>query len=157
MSEAKQMMIAQETLDIYCPIAGRMGIQWIKEDLSDLALKYLKPEVYKQIERRVAGISKKQLHYIEKVKEVLSVQLKSVAFKIEYDSRIKTPFSIYMKMQRQQINLDEVHDIIAFRILVPNIENCYEVLGHIHALWRPVQGRFKDYIAMPKNNNYQSL
>lgn len=157
MSEAKQMLIAQETLDIYCPIAGRMGIQWLKEDLSNLSLKYLKPDVYKQIEVRLSGISKKREAFMKNVTEILSKQLQHVNFKYDIASRVKKPFSIYMKMKRQQINLDEVHDIIAFRILVPSVENCYEVLGNIHSLWRPIQGRFKDYIAMPKNNNYQSL
>ena len=157
MTESSQMRIAQETLDIYCPIAGRMGIQWLKEDLSNLSLRYLKTEIYDKIQNKLDHIQKQRKSYVDQVKGILNEQLQHVNYDFSIDGRIKKPFSIYMKMKRQEIELDEVHDIIAFRFLVPNIEHCYEVLGNIHALWRPIQGKFKDYIAMPKNNSYQSL
>lgn len=157
MSEEKQNSISQETLDIYAPIAGRMGIQWIKEELENLAFKYNKPEVYKQIETRLANLKKKREEYILRVYDVLNKQIHPYIPDVQFKGRLKKPYSIYMKMQRQQTTIDEIHDILAFRVLVPSIENCYEVLGNIHALWRPIQGRFKDYIAMPKDNNYQSL
>jgi GTP pyrophosphokinase len=157
MSEEKQISISQETLDIYAPIAGRMGIQWIKEELENLSLKFNRPEIFKQIEARIAGLAKNREEYMHKVRDLLEKQIRPYVPDVRIKGRVKKPYSVYMKMQRQQITLDEVHDLIAFRVLVPSIENCYEVLGNIHALWRPVQGRFKDYVAMPKDNNYQSL
>lgn len=157
MKETKQMSIAQETLDIYAPIAGRMGIQWIKEDLEDLSLKYLKPEVHNQIQLRISRLAEKNEIYLKRVKDILHKQIHPVIPQAKFSGRIKKAYSVYRKMIRQQITIEEVHDLLAFRILVPNVENCYEVLGSIHALWHPIQGRFKDYIAMPKDNNYQSL
>ena len=157
MTEEKQLVISQETLDIYAPLAGRMGIQWIKEELEDLSLKFSKPEVYKLIVTRIEGIRKKREGYIHKVIDVLNNQLRPYISQVAIKGRIKKPYSIYLKMQRQQISLDEVHDLVAFRVLVGSVENCYEVLGNIHALWKPIQGRFKDYLAMPKENNYQSI
>lgn len=157
MSEEKQASISQETLDIYAPIAGRMGIHWLKEELENLALKFSNPEVYKTIEDRISGIRKKREKYITKVADILEKQIKPYLPDVQIVGRMKNPHSIYMKMKRQQITIDEMHDLIAFRVIVPTIENCYEVLGNIHALWRPIPGRFKDYIAMPKDNNYQSV
>lgn len=157
MSEEKQNAISQETLDIYAPIAGRMGIQWIKEELEDLSLKFNKPEIYKQIEVRITRLKQNREAYMVKVQDLLYKQLKPFIHDVKIKGRLKKPHSIYLKMQRQQISIEEMHDLLAFRVMVPSIETCYEVLGNIHALWRPVQGRFKDYIAMPKDNNYQSL
>jgi len=157
MKETKQMSIAQETLDIYAPIAGRMGIQWIKEELEDLSLKFIKPEVYKQIQLRISRLSTKNETYMQKVHDILHKQIHPIIPDAKFSGRIKKAYSVYRKMIRLQITIEEVHDLLAFRILVPSVENCYEVLGSIHALWHPIQGRFKDYIAMPKDNNYQSL
>lgn len=157
MSEERQLAISQETLDIYAPLAGRMGIQWIKEELEDLALKFSKPEVYKLIVSRIEGIRQNREGYMQRVMDLLGKQILGGIPNAAIKGRIKKPYSIYLKMQRQQITLDEVHDLIAFRVLVSSMENSYEVLGHIHALWKPIQGRFKDYIAMPKENNYQSI
>lgn len=157
MKETKQMAIAQETLDIYAPIAGRMGIQWIKEELEDLSLKFLKPEVYKQIQLRIDRLAAKNEAYLKKVKDILHKQVHPIIPEAKFSGRIKKAYSVYRKMIRLQITIEEVHDLLAFRITVPSVEHCYEVLGSIHALWHPIQGRFKDYIAMPKDNNYQSL
>lgn len=157
MTEERQIAIAEETLDIYAPIAGRMGIHWLKEELENLALKFSKAEIYKSIEQRIQGIKKKHEKYMQKVRDVLMRQIQPYVPNVEISGRIKKPYSIYLKMQRQQITIDEIHDLIAFRVNVPSIETCYEVLGNIHALWRPIHGRFKDYIALPKDNHYQSL
>lgn len=157
MSESQQIRISQETLDIYAPIAGRMGIYWIKEELENLALKFLKPDVTKQIEARIQKLSKNRESYVQNVITTLMNHLKESVPSVEISGRVKKPYSIFNKIQRLQTGLDEIHDLLAFRVLVPSIENCYEVLGIVHSLWRPVQGRFKDYIAMPKSNNYQSL
>ncbi|MBF0106120.1 MAG: bifunctional (p)ppGpp synthetase/guanosine-3',5'-bis(diphosphate) 3'-pyrophosphohydrolase [Deltaproteobacteria bacterium] len=157
MSEAKQVSISQETLDIYAPIAGRMGIYWIKEDLEEYSFKFLKPTLYKQISVRTQRLYKKHETYMKKVIEVLGKQVGQTIKDFNISCRVKKPYSVYRKMKKQEISLDDVHDLLAFRVLVPTIEHCYEILGHIHALWRPIQGRFKDYIAMPKPNNYKSL
>lgn len=157
MPEVKQVRIAQETLDVYAPIAGRMGIYWIKEELEELALKFLKPDIYGQINAKIKQLSKVSESYMKKVVDMLTEHIESSIKKFEISGRLKKPYSVYRKMQRQQITLDDVHDLLAFRVLVPSVENSYEVLGVIHSLWKPVQGRFKDYIAMPKANNYQSL
>jgi len=157
MSEASQVRIAQETLDVFAPIAGRMGIYWIKEELEDLSIKFLKPEVYKSIASRTKRLLKMREEYMQRVINTLSEQIQPSIKDCDITGRVKRAYSIHRKMQVQQISLDDVHDILAFRVLVSNIEQCYEVLGSVHSLWKPVQGRFKDYIAMPKGNNYQSL
>jgi len=157
MPEVKQVKIAQETLDIYAPISGRMGIYWIKEELEALSFKFLKPEIYKQIRAITTRLLKKRESYMEKVIETLKQHISSAIKNVEITGRVKKAYSVYKKMQRQQIVLEDVHDLLAFRILVPSVESCYEILGTIHSLWKPIQGRFKDYIAMPKGNNYRSL
>lgn len=157
MAEVKQVRIAQETLDIYCPIAGRMGIYWVKEELEELSLKFIKPDIFKQIKMRTEKLQKNREAFMNKVIDSLKEQFKGGVKNFEISGRLKKPYSIYRKMMGQEISLDDVHDIMAFRVLVDSIEQCYEVLGMVHTLWRPIAGRFKDYIAMPKPNNYQSL
>lgn len=157
MSEIKQVRIAQETLDIYSPIAGRMGIYWVKEELEELSLKFIKPDTYKQIKMRTDKLQKNREAYMNRVIDTLKEQFKSSIDHYEISGRLKKPYSIFRKMINQEISLDDVHDIMAFRVLVGSIEQCYEVLGSVHTMWRPIAGRFKDYIAMPKPNNYQSL
>lgn len=157
MPEVKQVNISQETLDIYAPIAGRMGIYWVKEELEELSFKFYKPQMYQDINSRLHRLQKKRESYMLKVTEALTQQIRAAEPYFEISGRLKKPYSIYRKMQRQEIALDDVHDLLAFRVLVNSIEQCYEVLGHVHSLWKPIQGRFKDYIAMPKANFYQSL
>jgi GTP diphosphokinase / guanosine-3',5'-bis(diphosphate) 3'-diphosphatase len=157
MPEEKQVRISQETLDIYAPIAGRMGIYQIKEELEELSLKFLKPQIFKQITTTVSRLEKMRETYMKKVTNTVTKSLEHLLNKVDISGRIKRPYSVYRKMQAQQIELEDVHDLMAFRVLVANIEQCYEVLGLIHSLWKPIQGRFKDYIAMPKANSYQSL
>lgn len=157
MSEEGQERIARETAEIYAPIANRLGMQKIKVELEDLALKFLSPEVYKSIDEQVKGRKEQWAKYIDEVKNVVETKLAEQQLKAEVRGRIKHYHSIHRKMETQAIKFEEVHDIIAFRIVVENIQQCYEALGLLHSLWKPIPGRFKDYIAMPKANNYQSL
>jgi GTP pyrophosphokinase len=153
----RQQTIAQETLDIYAPIAHRLGIYWIKSELEDNALRYLHPEVYYQLKRSVAKKREERERYTKEVVSVLSRKVKEANLEAEVHGRPKHFFSIYQKMQQQNLLYDQIHDLIAFRIIVDSIGECYEALGVVHANWKPVPGRFKDYIALPKANGYQSL
>jgi guanosine-3',5'-bis(diphosphate) 3'-pyrophosphohydrolase len=153
----KQKLIAQETLDIYAPIANRLGISWIKLELEDLCLRYLHPDVYYKLAQRVSKTKKEREKYIEEVSDILDERLKEYDIKGQVNGRAKHFYSIYKKMERRKADYEQVFDIIAFRIVVDNITECYKSLGVIHAAYKPVPGRFKDYIAMPKANAYQSL
>lgn len=155
--ETKQVRIAQETLDIYAPIANRLGIQNIKTDLEDMALKFLKPDVYARIHDKVRERRSQREKYFDEIRKFVLDRMVEHNIDSEITGRVKHYYSIMRKMESQNIPLDEVHDIVAFRIVVDDVQQCYEALGVIHALWRPVPGRFRDYIAMPKANNYQSL
>lgn len=153
----KQELIAQETRDIYAPIANRLGMFWVKSELEDLCFKCLRPDMYREIEKGVAKQRKQQERYFEEVRGILVNTLAEHNIKGEVQGRFKHLSSIYQKMQRQDLTFEQVPDIIAFRIIVSSIRLCYETLGLIHSLFKPVAGRFKDYIAMPKMNMYQSL
>ena len=153
----KQKLIAQETLDIYAPIANRLGISWIKLELEDLCLRYLHPDVYYKLALRVTKTKKEREKYIEEVADILDERLKEYDIKAQVNGRAKHFYSIYKKMERRKADYEQVFDVIAFRIIVDNITECYKSLGVIHAAYMPVPGRFKDYIAMPKSNAYQSL
>ena len=155
----KRVYIAKETMEIYAPLANRLGINWMKMLLEDLSFKYLHPEEYAELSRRIAKTKESRDHYTEEVKSILLGELGKFSIKGEVEGRAKHFYSIYKKMQEQHINFDEVYDLIAFRLILDsdNVKSCYEVLSAVHALWKPVPGRFKDYIAMPKANNYQSL
>lgn len=157
MPEDKQMDIAQESHDIYAPIANRLGMQAFKIELEDLALKYLKPDVYRMLDEQIRNRRDAREKYIKQVVKMVEKIMKENHVPCEVSGRHKHYHSIQRKMEAQKIPFDEVHDIIAFRILVSTLQQCYEALGLIHSLWRPIPGRFKDYIAMPKANNYQSL
>jgi guanosine-3',5'-bis(diphosphate) 3'-pyrophosphohydrolase len=153
----KQVLIAQETLDIYAPLAHRLGIAWIKTELEDLSLKHLHPEIYYQLKRNVARKKSDREKYIEEVISIISKKLESEGIDAEVSGRPKHFYSIYQKMESQNLQYDQIYDLVAFRVLVDTQRECYEALGVIHAQWRPVPGRFKDYIALPKQNLYQSL
>jgi len=155
--ENRQIAIAQETMDIYAPIANRLGIQEMKVELEDLALRFLKPQAWRLIDEQVKKRTSQRQKHISEVKNMVEKTLKEHNVHGEIYGRLKHYQSIHKKMVSQNIPFDEVHDIVAFRIVVDNVQQCYEALGVIHALWRPVPGRFRDYIAMPKANNYQSL
>ncbi|WP_432820908.1 RelA/SpoT family protein [Trichloromonas sp.] len=155
--DARQQKIAQETLDIYAPLANRMGISWIKGELEDLAFRYLEPEAYADLQAKVSEKEKARGGYIEEVQAIIFEKLQENGIKGSVSGRSKHLFSIHKKMERQGGDLDQIYDLIAFRILVDSIRECYGVLGIIHSVWKPIPGRFKDYIAMPKANMYQSL
>jgi len=157
LSEARQTRIAQETLDIYAPLAHRLGINWIKSELEDLSLRFLNPRIYNDIKDHIKTNKKQRLRYIEDVVKIINDELKKNNIKADVSGRPKHFYSIYHKMERNALNFEEIYDLIAFRILVDSQMECYAVLGIIHAAWKPIPGRFKDYIAMPKSNNYQSL
>ncbi len=158
LSRAKQERIAQETLEIYAPLAGRLGIYGIKSELEDLCLRYTKEEVYQDIKSKIALKKQIRASYITDVVEVLEKELKSYGLKNFYVyGRPKHFYSIYKKMIHKRVDVDDIFDLFAFRVIVDSVKDCYEVLGIVHSLWKPMPGRFKDYIAMPKPNMYQSL
>ena len=153
----KQKEIAWETLDIYAPLANRLGIFWIKSELEDISLLYLDPEIYRDLEKRVAAKKKERERYVEEVIRIINEKMQQFRIKAEVSGRPKHFYSIYYKMKNENLDFEQVYDLIAFRIIVPNIKECYETLGIIHSIWTPVPGRFKDYIHLPKANMYQSL
>ena len=154
----KQARIAQETLEIYCPLASRLGISSLKIELEDLSFKFYRPDMYYQLEQKEDAKEKDQKKFIDDVKKMISDELNKASFKsFEIQGRSKHLWSIYRKMQHRNIDYEQVYDILAFRVIVDSISQCYEVLGHVHSMWKPIPGRFKDFIAMPKTNEYQSL
>lgn len=153
----KQILTAQETLDIYAPMSHRLGIAWIKTELEDLSLKYLHPEVYHQLKRNVARKKSDREKYIGEVLSTIKRKLEAEGIESEVTGRPKHFFSIYQKMESQNLLYDQIYDLVAFRVLVDTPRECYEALGILHSEWHPVSGRFKDYIAVPKPNMYQSL
>ncbi len=157
MPREKQIRIAQETLEIYAPLANRLGISWMKAELEDLSLKYLKPKVYEAIEKRIKEIKEEKDKYINEVIKILERNLKYYNINGKISGRLKHIYSIYKKIQKKNVDISQIYDILAFRIIVNTVQECYQVLGIIHSIWKPVPGRFKDFIAMPKSNMYQSL
>ncbi len=157
MPREKQIRIAQETLEIYAPLANRLGISWMKAELEDLSLKYLKPKVYETIEKKIMEIKTEKDKYINEVIKILKRNLNYYNIDGKISGRLKHIYSIYKKIQKKNVDLSQIYDILAFRIIVKTVPECYQVLGIIHSIWKPVPGRFKDFIAMPKSNMYQSL
>ncbi|MGE5751504.1 MAG: RelA/SpoT family protein [Nitrospirota bacterium] len=153
----KQKRIAQETLDIYAPLANRLGISRIKTELEDLAFMYLNPEAYKDLAQKVNQRRIERETYINELIEIIKRQLAEHGYKGEVKGRPKHFYSIYQKMEKQGISFEDVYDLIAIRIITDTKVNCYAILGLIHSLWTPVPGRFKDFIGVPKSNLYQSL
>ncbi len=153
----KQKLIAQETLDIYVPLANRLGLHRIKLELEDLSFKYLKPDIFNSISEWLDNNRQSGSEYMDRVRDMIQTMLQENGMSAQIKSRIKHCYSIYRKMMQQNLTLDQVHDIIAFRVIVDDVKQCYAILGLVHAIWKPVHGRFKDYISMPKANMYQSL
>lgn len=154
----KQRRIAQETLEIYAPIAGLLGIWRLKWQMEDICFKYLYPDDYKQLEYRYEIERKAELNqYIEQVKKIITEKLSAENIVHEIDGRFKHLYSIWQKMQAKNRRFNEIHDVFALRIMVPTVAECYKALGIIHATWRPNYNRFKDYIAVPKPNGYRSI
>lgn len=155
--ERKQREISLETLEIFAPLAHRLGIYRLKWELEDLAFRFSNPEKYYQLADLVARTRQKREDYIRSITSVLRKKLYEVKIKSEILGRPKNLYSIYQKMQKQQLDFNQIYDVMAVRVLVDSVKDCYAVLGTVHTLWVPIPGRFKDYIAMPKSNMYQSL
>lgn len=153
----KQKTIAQETLEIYSPLANRLGIEWIKNELEDLSFRYLHPDIYTDIQRKIAKKEKERERYIGEVNRIITKKLFEYKIEAEVTGRPKQIYSVYKKMNAQDIDFDQVYDLTAFRVIINTIKECYESLGIVHSLWKPVPGKFKDYIGLPKANRYKSL
>jgi GTP pyrophosphokinase len=153
----KKRTIAQETLDIYAPLANRLGIAWIKQEFEDLALRYLEPDIYEDLVSRVAKKRKEREGEINEVISILQGKLREMEIKARITGRPKHFYSIFRKMRDQGRLFDEIYDLTAIRVVTRSIKDCYGALGIVHTLWKPIPGRFKDFIAMPKSNMYQSL
>src|SRR5204862_8104370 len=157
MPRDKQERIARETLEIYAPLANRLGIQWMKIELEDLCFKYLEPDDYKALTAKMEGAEPVRAGYTSEVSAKLAEVMKEAGVECQVSGRAKHLWSIYQKMKRTARDLEQIHDVIAFRILTTSVRDCYAALGVVHSHWTPVPGRFKDFIALPKPNLYQSL
>jgi len=157
LSPEQQMEIARETTDIYAPLAHRLGIEWLKGELEDASFEYLKPAECKIIKEKIAKQKKERDAYINEVKEMIKNRLAEYNLRADVSGRAKRLYSVYRKMVQEGLNIDDIYDITAFRIVVNNIKECYEALGYIHAMFKPIPEKFNDYIALPKPNMYQSL
>ena len=157
MRPEKQKVKARETIEIYSPLADRLGISKIKIELDDLALRYLEPNVYKELEEKIALTSEARQKFIDDIIAEIKTHMENAEIRCEVNGRVKHFFSIYKKMLNQHKTLDQIYDIFAVRIIVDSVKDCYAALGVIHEMYKPIPGRFKDYIAMPKPNMYQSL
>jgi len=158
MPEIDQKRIATETLEIYAPIAARLGMGWLKGQLEDLAFPYVFPKEYSWLLKKVKDKYTDRINYIERTKPIIKKHLKDAGISvIDIHSRAKHYYSLYQKLKRKDMDLDKIHDLVAMRIIVPDIKSCYEALGVIHKHYKPLPGLIKDYIAVPKPNGYQSL
>jgi guanosine-3',5'-bis(diphosphate) 3'-pyrophosphohydrolase len=157
MAPEKQKRIATETMDIYAPLAGRMGMQDIRTELEDLSFKVLQPEHYAAITERLADMKAGFAETIAQIKSELAGKLKGEGIEARVTSRVKSPYSIFTKIERKQIALEQLSDMIGFRVIVATVADCYRALGIVHTNWKVVPGRFKDYISVPKHNDYRSI
>jgi GTP pyrophosphokinase len=158
MKPESQERIARETLDIYAPLANRLGIQWIKSELEDLSFKYLKPAEWADLNGKVESIARAKEGFVQEVIDLIRQKLAESGLQgADISGRVKHVYSIFRKMRELDVEFEQIQDVIGFRVLVESVAECYESLGVIHSLWKPIPGRFKDYIAIPKPNLYQSL
>ena len=157
MRPEKQKEKAKETMDIYAPIAQRLGISKIKTELDDLALKYSQPEVFYDLVKQINARKTEREEFVQQIVDEVSAHMENANIEAEVNGRVKHFFSIYKKMVNQDKTVDQIYDLFAVRIIVDSVKDCYAALGVIHEMYTPVPGRFKDYIAMPKANMYQSL
>jgi guanosine-3',5'-bis(diphosphate) 3'-pyrophosphohydrolase len=156
-TEKKQIDIAQETLDIYAPLANRLGIYWMKTELEDIAFMYLFPEAYREIVNQVREKRDEQEEHINAIKKIIETKMAEGNLPCEIKGRHKHLYGIYQKMMNQGVDFEEVYDILAFRIILDTVPQCYQAIGIIHSVWKPIAKRFKDFIGIPKPNMYQSL
>lgn len=157
MKPAKRKIIAEETMDIYAPLAGRMGMQWLREELEDLSFRWLNPDAYATVVERLKILRAGNQDLINEIEGELTTKLNDAKVKAIVSGREKKPYAIWNKMERKQISLEQLSDIYAFRIVVPKVSDCYQALAVVHTTWHVVPGRFKDYISNPKQNDYQSI
>ena len=157
MKPEAQERIARETLDIYAPLANRLGIQWIKNELEELSFKYLRPQDYAELAGKVTVRAREKERFVAEVVEIIQKKLGEASLSADISGRVKHLYSIFRKMQELGVDFEQIQDVIGFRVIVETVAQCYESLGLVHALWKPIPGRFKDYIAIPKPNLYQSL
>lgn len=157
LSKERQKRVAHETINIYSPIAHRLGIGKIKWELEDISFRYLEPEMYYKIAEQLDQTRREREHYIGSVKRILEKELRNAQIKAEITGRPKHIYSIYQKIKAQKIEMDKIYDLQAFRIIADSIRDCYAILGIVHTLWKPIPHRFKDFIAVPKSNMYQSI
>lgn len=153
----KRLRIAEETMEIYAPLAGRMGMQDMREELEELSFSYINPEAYKAVTERLAEFVERNRGVVEEIEQALSDLFVKHALYAEVKSRLKKPWSVFRKMETKAISFEQLSDIIGFRVIVANVEDCYRALGAIHTAWSMVPGRFKDYISTPKQNDYRSI
>jgi RelA/SpoT family (p)ppGpp synthetase len=157
MKPDKRKLVAEETMEIYAPLAGRMGMQWLREELEDHAFKALHPQAYATVVERLATLRERNQGLINEIAAALTGKLREAKVAGFAAGREKKPYAIWSKMERKQISLEQLSDIYAFRIVVPTVEDCYRALAVVHTSWHTVPGRFKDYISNPKQNDYQSI
>jgi GTP pyrophosphokinase len=157
MKPASRQRISEETLDIYAPLAGRMGMQHLREELEQLSFRWLNPEAYETVTAKLAELRSKNAGLVEEIRAALTAKLADAGIAAEVAGREKKPYAIWRKMANKQISLEQLSDIYGFRVIVGGIEDCYRALGIIHTTWRTVPGRFKDYLSTPKQNGYQSI
>jgi guanosine-3',5'-bis(diphosphate) 3'-pyrophosphohydrolase len=154
---AKRFRVAEETMEIYAPLAGRMGMQGLREELEDLSFRHMNAEAYEAIEQRLINLKEANRDLTLVIEEALTEKLAASDIKARVKGRQKRPYSIFVKMQRKGVSFEQLSDIYGFRVLVPNLNDCYRTLGIVHTTWSMVPGRFKDYISTPKQNDYRSL
>ncbi|TGQ66761.1 bifunctional (p)ppGpp synthetase/guanosine-3',5'-bis(diphosphate) 3'-pyrophosphohydrolase [Mesorhizobium sp. M00.F.Ca.ET.186.01.1.1] len=157
MPEAKRLRIAEETMDIYAPLAGRMGMQGMREELEEIAFRYINPEAYRAVTARLAEIFERNKDVLSEIEKALSALFEKHAIKAAVKSRQKKPWSVFRKMEAKALSFEQLSDIFGFRVVVDSVEDCYRALGAIHTTWSMVPGRFKDYISTPKQNDYRSI
>src|SRR5438128_6505610 len=157
LAEPKRRKISRETLDIYAPLAHRLGIGQIKWELEDLAFRNLEPDAFEDVVGRIARKRADREALVSDLREILGRELEKVGIQAEITGRPKHIYSVWQKMTREDKDFTEIYDLSAIRVLVDTVRDCYGVLGVVHSLWKPMPGRFKDYVAMPKSNGYQSL
>jgi guanosine-3',5'-bis(diphosphate) 3'-pyrophosphohydrolase len=155
--EAKRLRIAEETMDIYAPLAGRMGMQGMREELEEIAFRFINPEAHRAVTARLAEIFERNKGVLSEIEKALSTLFDKYAIKAEVKSRQKKPWSVFRKMEAKALSFEQLSDIFGFRVVVDTVEDCYRALGAIHTTWSMVPGRFKDYISTPKQNDYRSI
>jgi GTP pyrophosphokinase len=153
----KRRRIAEETLDIYAPLAGRMGIQEIRDELEDLSFRHLNPEAYETVSRRLADLSAQNERLVEEIERDLKSRLDAKGVKAAVEGRQKRPYSIWRKMERKMVAFEQLSDVFGFRLVVDSEDDCYRALGVVHTTWPMVPGRYKDYVSTPKSNDYRSI